>query len=72
MSLPLKTWVWNNDYPSTVTIVGQGKDQTPNSLGDCFEDIWLDDLIHAQAVRASFLLESNAGFDLWVFPCTPA
>jgi hypothetical protein len=47
-----------------VTIVGRGKDQTPNSLGDLFEDPWFKDLVHAQAVQALFLLESNSGFNL--------
>jgi hypothetical protein len=50
MSLPSKTQVWNEDYPSIVTIMGRGKDHTQNGLGDSFEDLWFKDLIHAQAV----------------------
>jgi hypothetical protein len=64
MSLPLKTHVWNQDYPSLVTITSRGKDCMPNGLGDAFEDLWFKDLVHAQAIQASFLLESNAGYDL--------
>jgi hypothetical protein len=55
--------VWNWDYPSLVTITGQGKDCLPNGLGDGFEDLWFEDLVHAQAIQTLFLLESNAGFD---------
>jgi hypothetical protein len=44
-------------------INGRGKDRSPNGLGDEFQDLWYDDLVHAQAIRASFLLESNVGFD---------
>ena len=63
MFLPKKTQVWNRDYPSLVTINGRGKDQSPNGLGDKFPDLWFDDLVQAQVIRASFLLESNTGFD---------
>jgi hypothetical protein len=62
-SLPKKTHIWNRDYPSLVSINGWGKDHSPNRLGDEFQDLWFDDLVQAQAVRASFLFESNAGFD---------
>jgi hypothetical protein len=30
---------------------------------DNFQDLWYDDLVQAQAIWASFLLESNTGFD---------
>ena len=63
MSLPKKTQVGNWNYPSWVTINARGKDRTPNGLGDEFSDLWFDDLVQAQAIRASFLLESNHGFD---------
>jgi hypothetical protein len=63
-SLLKKTHIWNKDYPSLVTITRRGKDHMPNGLGDTFEDLWFDDLVHAQAIRASFLLVSNAGYDL--------
>ena len=66
MSLPKKTCVWNQDYPSLVTINGRGKDHSPNGLGDGFKDLWYDDLVHAQAIWASFLLESDAGFGVSV------
>ena len=46
-----------------MTINAQGKDRSPNGLGDDFSDLWFDDLVQAQAIRASFLLESNMGFD---------
>jgi hypothetical protein len=46
-----------------VSIVRRGKDCSPNGLGDSFEDLWFEDLVHAQAIRASFLLESNTGYD---------
>ena len=64
MSLPSKTRVWNNDHPSFVTIAGRGKDHSPNRLGNSFEDFWIEDLVHVQAIRASFLLESNTGYNL--------
>jgi hypothetical protein len=64
MSLPSKTQVWNKDYLSLVTISGRGKDCSPNGLGDSFEDLWFANLVHAQAIRASFLLGSNTGYDL--------
>jgi hypothetical protein len=64
MSLPKKTRVWNRDYPSMVSIVGRGKDCSPNGLGDGFEDLWFEDLVHTQAIRASFLLESNTSYDV--------
>ena len=41
----------------------RGKDRSPNGLGDEFPDLWFDDLVQAQAIWASFLLESNTGFD---------
>ena len=63
MSLPKKTRVWNCNYLSLVTINAQGKDRSPNGLGDKSPDLWFDDLVQAQAIRASFLLESNMGFD---------
>jgi hypothetical protein len=63
MFLPKKTQVWNRNYPSLVTINGRGKDHLPNGLGDKFPDLWFDDLVQAQAIRALFLLESNASFD---------
>jgi hypothetical protein len=65
MFLPKKTQVWNRDYPSLVTINRRAKDRSPNGLGDEFPDLWFDNLVQAQAIRASFLLESNAGFDLY-------
>jgi hypothetical protein len=68
MFLPKKTRVWNRDYPSLVTINGRGKDRPPNGLGDKFPDLWFNDLVQAQAIRASFLLESNAGFDAYALP----
>ena len=46
-----------------MTINARGKNRTPNGLGDEFSDLWFDDLVQAQAIRASFLLESNQGFD---------
>ena len=58
--------MWNWDYPSLVTINGRGKDHSPNGLGDEFQDLWYDDLVQAQAIRVSYLLESNAGFDACV------
>ena len=63
MFLPKKTWVGNRNYLSLVMINARGKDRTPNSLGDEFSDLWFDDLVQVQAIRASFLLESNHGFD---------
>jgi hypothetical protein len=65
MFLPKKTQVWNRDYLSLVTINGRGKDCSPNGLGDKFPDLWFDDLVQAQAIRALFLLESDAGFDTY-------
>jgi hypothetical protein len=62
-SLPKKVQNGNRPYPSLVTINGRGKDQSPKGLADDFQDLWYDDLVQAQAIRASFLLESNAGFD---------
>jgi hypothetical protein len=47
-----------------VSINGRGKDHSLNGLGDEFQDLWYDDLVQAQAIRASFLLESNTGFDV--------
>ena len=64
-SLPKKTRVGNHNYPSLVTINVRGKDRTPNRLGDEFSNFWFDDLVQAQAIRATFLLESNHGFDRW-------
>ena len=61
--LPKKTWVGNHNYLSLVMINARGKDRTPNSLGDEFSDLWFDDLVQVQAIRALFLLESNHGFD---------
>jgi uncharacterized coiled-coil protein SlyX len=46
-----------------VTINGRGKDRSPKGLADDFQDLWYDDLVQAQAIRALFLLESNTGFD---------
>jgi hypothetical protein len=46
-----------------VTINGRGKDCSLKGLADDFQDPWYDDLVQAQAIQASFLLESNAGFD---------
>jgi hypothetical protein len=47
MSLQKKTRVWNRDYPSMVSIVGRGKDRSPNGLGDSFRvfqnTIWMVD-----------------------------
>ena len=63
MSLSKKTRVGNHNYPSLVMINARGKDRTPNGLGDKFTDLWFDDVVQAQAIRASFLLESNHGFD---------
>jgi hypothetical protein len=63
MSLPKTTRVWNKDYPSLVSINSGGKDHSPNRLGDDFSDLWFDGLVLVQAIQASFLLESNAGFD---------
>jgi hypothetical protein len=48
-----------------------GKDRSPNGLGDKFQDLWFDDLVHAQAIRALFLLESNAGFDRFLLLSSP-
>jgi hypothetical protein len=64
-SLPKKTCIWNRDYLSLVSINGGGKDCSPNSWGDEFSDLWFDDLVQVQAIRALFLLESNAGFDVY-------
>ena len=61
--LPKKTRVGNQDYPSLVTINARGKDHSPNGLGNDFSNLWFDDLVQAQAIQASFLLESNHGFD---------
>jgi hypothetical protein len=47
-----------------VSINGRGKDRSLNGLRDEFQDLWYDDLVQAQAIRASFLLESNTGFDV--------
>jgi hypothetical protein len=58
-SLPKKTCVWNKDYPSLITINSRGKDCSSNGLGDDFSDLWYDDLVQAQAIWASFLIESN-------------
>jgi hypothetical protein len=46
-----------------VTINGKGKDCSPKGIADDFQDLWYDNLVQAQAIRALFLLESNAGFD---------
>jgi hypothetical protein len=62
-SLPKKVQNGNHPYPSLVTINGRGKDRSPKGLADDFQDLWYGDLVQAQAIRASFLLESNAGFD---------
>jgi hypothetical protein len=59
-SLPKKIRNGNRPYPSLVTINGRGKDRSPKGLVDDFQDLWYDDLVQAQAIRASFLLESNA------------
>jgi hypothetical protein len=61
MSLPKKIWNGNRPHPSLITINGRGKDHSPKGLADDFQDLWYDDLVQAQAIRASFLLESNAG-----------
>jgi hypothetical protein len=63
MSLPKKIRGGNHPYPSLITINGRGKDRSPKGLADDFQDLWYDDLVQAQAIRASFLLESNAGFN---------
>jgi hypothetical protein len=63
MSLPKKTRVWNWDYLSLISINGREKDCSPNGLGDEFQDLWYNDLVQAQAIKPSFLLESNTGFD---------
>jgi hypothetical protein len=57
--LPKKTRVWNKDYLSLVSINGRGKDHSPNGLGDDFQDLWYNDMVQAQAIRALFLVESN-------------
>jgi hypothetical protein len=62
-SFPKKVWNGNRPYPSLITIDGRGKDRSPKGLEDNFQDLWYDDLVHAQAIWASYLLESNAGFD---------
>ena len=62
-SLPKKTRVGNQNYPSLVMINARRKDCTLNGLGDEFSDLWFDHLVQAQAIQASFLLESNHGFD---------
>jgi hypothetical protein len=62
-SLPKKTRVWNWDYSSLVMINARGKDCSPNGLGDSFDDLWYDDMVQAQVIQASLLLESTAGFD---------
>jgi hypothetical protein len=46
-----------------VSINGRGKDCSLNGLGDEFQGLWYDNLVQAQAIQASFLMESNAGFD---------
>jgi uncharacterized coiled-coil protein SlyX len=53
----------NCPYPALITINGRGKDRSPKGLADDFSDLWFDDLVQAQAIRSSFLLESNTGFD---------
>ena len=63
----MKTRVRNRNYLSLVMINAWGKDCTPNGLGDEFSDLWFDDLVQAQAIRVSFLLESNHGFDRCLF-----
>jgi hypothetical protein len=65
-SLPKETHIWNQEYPSLMTINGREKDCPPNGLGDSFDDLWYDDLVQVQVIRASFLLESNTQFDLSV------
>jgi hypothetical protein len=52
--------------PGLSVINGRGKDRSPNGLGDSFDDLWFNDLVQAQAIRALFLIESNTGFDLSV------
>jgi hypothetical protein len=64
MSLLLKTCIWNKNYPLMVMVIGRVKDHLPNGLGDAFKDLWFKDLVHAQAIRALFLLESNTRYDL--------
>jgi hypothetical protein len=63
MSLPKKIQNGNHPYPSLITINGRGKDHSPKGLVDEFQDLWYNNLVQAQAIQASFLLESNAGFD---------
>jgi hypothetical protein len=63
MSLPKKIQNGNHPYPSLITINGRGKDCSPKGLVDDFQYLWYNDLVQAQAIQASFLLESNAGFD---------
>jgi hypothetical protein len=63
-SLPKKTHVWDQTYPSLVSITGRGKDCSPNGLGDAFEDLWFNDLVMCKAIKALILLESNAGYNL--------
>jgi hypothetical protein len=58
-------WVYNKLYHSLVTIEGRGKDRTPNGMGDTFDDLWMLDLLYAQVIRASYLLESNTSFNQW-------
>jgi hypothetical protein len=53
----------NRPYPALITINGRGKDRSPKGLADDFSDLWFNDLVQAQAIRSSFLLESNVGFD---------
>jgi hypothetical protein len=53
----------NRPYPALITINGRGKDRSPKGLADDFSDLWFEDLVQAQAIRSSFLLESNASFD---------
>jgi hypothetical protein len=70
-SLPKKTCVGNRKSPSLVSINGRGKECSPNRLMDNFQDLWYDNLVQAWAIQASFLLESNAGFDTSVSSLFP-
>jgi hypothetical protein len=63
--LPMKLHIFKKPYPSMVTIKGRGKDLLLNGLGDAFKDLWMPNLVHAQVIRAMYLLESNVGFNQW-------
>jgi hypothetical protein len=61
--LPKKAYIFNKTYPPMVAIEGRGEDCTLNRLSDTFDDLLMPNLVHAHAIRATYLLESNIGFN---------